>query len=286
MAPLKRGLFILRLMTGEDRMERIKQKGLWLSGYFLLMMFLFTRGFYNPFFVLLIGLLLIIVFLKEENRLFGWLIISFFLGNLLLGYLDNFIEGFHLSPYSLIMLSQLLLLIPILMIGYVVKQFKQEMTPYFHWPIFIREIQLPFKIGFSFKRFVLIFGLLAVLSIGITFLFKGEKLVWGSFSLILLFASMNAILEEVLWRGLLLPKLIRITNQLIGIILTSIAYGINTTMFGFSPIICMIYIFLGLLLGCLTVKTKSVFPAMIAHTLVTTLFLLNGIMTIPVYYGS
>ena len=74
-------------MTGEDWMERIKQKGLWLSGYYLLMMFLFTRGFYNPFFVLLIGLLLIIVFLKEENRLFGWMIISFFLGNLLLVFI-------------------------------------------------------------------------------------------------------------------------------------------------------------------------------------------------------
>ncbi|MEH7745580.1 CPBP family intramembrane glutamic endopeptidase, partial [Neobacillus drentensis] len=217
---------------------------------------------------------------------FGWMIISFFLGNLLLGYLDNFIEGFHLSPFSLIMLSQLLLLIPILMISYVVKQFKQEITPYFHWPIFTREIQLPFKIGFSFKRFVLIFGLLAVLSIGITFLFQVEKIQLRSFSLILLFASMNALLEELLWRGLLLPKLIRITNQLIGVIVTSIAYGINTTMFGFSPILCMIYIFLGLVLGCLTVKTKSVFPAMIAHTLVTTLFLINGLMTIPVYYGS
>ncbi|WP_186328603.1 CPBP family intramembrane glutamic endopeptidase [Bacillus sp. X1(2014)] len=267
-------------------MVQIKQKGLWLSGYFLLMMFLFTRGFYNPFFVLLIGLFLIIVFLKEENRLFGWMIISFFLGNLLLGYMDNFIEGFHFSPFSLIMLSQLLLLIPILMISYVVKQFKQEITSFFHRPIFTREIQLPFKIDFSFKRFVLIFGLLAVVSIGITFLFQVEKMHWRSFSLILLFASMNALLEEVLWRGILLPKLICITNQLIGIIVTSIAYGINTTMFGFSPIICMIYIFLGFVLGCLTVKTRSVFPAMITHTLVTTLFLINGLMTIPVYYGS
>lgn len=273
-------------MTGEDRMERLKQKGLWLSGYFLLMIFLFTRGFYNPFFVLLIGILLIIVFLKEENRLFGWMIISFFLGNLLLGYMDNFIEGFHLSPFSLIMLSQLLLLIPILIICYVVKQFKQEITPYFHRPIFTQEIQLPFNIGFSFKRLALIFGLLTVLSIGITFLFQGEKMHWRSFSLFLLFASMNALLEEVLWRGLLLPKLISITNDIIGIIVTSIAYGINVTMFGFSPIICMIYIFLGLMLGLLTVKTKSVFPAMIAHTLVTTLFLINGVMTIPVYYGS
>jgi membrane protease YdiL (CAAX protease family) len=273
-------------MIGEDRMERIKQKGLWLSGYFLLILYLFTRGFYNPFFVLLIGLLLIIVFLKEGNRLFGWMVISFFLGNLLLGYMDNFIESFHLSPFSLIMLSQLLLLIPILMISYVVKQFKQEITPYFHRPIFTGEIQLPFKIVFSFKRLVLIFGLMAVLFIGITLLFQKEGMHWRPFLLILLFALVNAVLDEVLWRGILLPKLIKITNQPIGIIVTSIAFGINTTMFGFSPMICMIYIFLGFMLAFLTVKSQSVLPAMIAHTFVTTLLFINGLMTIPVYYGS
>lgn len=273
-------------MTGEDRMEWIKPKGLWISGFFLLMMFLFTRGFYHPFFVLLIGLFLIIVFFKEENRLFGWMIISFFLGNLLLGYMDTFIESFHLSPFLLIMMSQLLLLIPILMISFVVKQFNQEITPYFHRPNFTEEIQLPFKIVFSFRRFVLIFGLIAVLFLGITLQFQKDGLHWLPFLLILLFALVNAIFDEILWRGILLPKLIRHTNQPIGIVITSIAFGINTTMFGFSAMICMIYIFLGFMLAFLTVKAQSVFPAMIAHTYVTTILLLNEVMTIPVYYGS
>jgi hypothetical protein len=184
-------------MTGECGMERINQKGIWLSGYLLIMLFLFTRGFYSPFFVVLITLLLLMFFLKEAERLFAWMIISFFLGNLLLGYMDHFIEGFHLSPFSLIMLSQLLWLVPILMMGYVIKQFNQESIPYFHQPIFTMDIHLPFRIVFSFKRFLLICGLFAVLALIGTFLFQKEEIQWRLFLLILLFSMINALLEEV-----------------------------------------------------------------------------------------
>ncbi|MEH7309303.1 hypothetical protein, partial [Neobacillus drentensis] len=102
------------------------------------------------------------------------MMVSFFLGNLLVGYLDHFIESFHLSPFSLIMLSQLLWLVPILMMSYVIKQFKQELSPYFHLPLFTGEIQLPFRIVFSLKRFSLIVVLLAGLAMAGSLLLQKE----------------------------------------------------------------------------------------------------------------
>lgn len=263
-------------------MERLNKKGIWLSGYLLIMLFLFTRGFYSSFFVFLISLLVLMIFLKEAERLFAWMIIFFFLGNLLLGYMDHFIEGFHLSPFLLIMLSQLLWLVPILLLSYVIKRFNQEINPYFHHPIFTMDIHLPLRIVISFKRFLLICGLFAVLAIVGTLLFQKEGIQWRLFLFILLFSMINAVLEEVLWRGILLAKLIRITNQPIGIIITSIAFGINTTMFGFSIVICITYIFLGLVLGYLTVGSKSILPAMIVHTLITPLLFMYGSMPLPV----
>ncbi|MFL6562192.1 MAG: hypothetical protein ACJ8MO_39595, partial [Bacillus sp. (in: firmicutes)] len=180
-------------------MKWMNQKGIWLSGYFLIMMFLFTRGFYTTFFVSLIGLLLLIVSFNEDVRLLAWMIISFFLGNLLLVYTDNFIESFHISPFSLIIVSQLLSLIPILMICYVIKQFKQEINIFINKPNFIGEIHLPFRMVFSIRRFTLLFSILAVLSVVGTLFLQKEALHWRPFLLILLFSIINAVLEEVLW---------------------------------------------------------------------------------------
>ena len=56
------------------------------------------------------------------------------------------------------MYSQMLLLIPILLISYVIKKFKQEITPYFHRPILTGNIQLPFNIAFSMSKFFLSFA--------------------------------------------------------------------------------------------------------------------------------
>ena len=250
-------------------MEWKNQRGIFLSVCFLIMIFLFTRGFYTPFFVFLVTLFLLLVFLKEGNRLFAWIIITFFLANLLLVYIDNFIESFNLSPFSLIMISQLLWVIPILMMIYVIKQFKYE-------------INLSFKGNFSFKRYSLIFVILASLAFFGTVLLQKEGIDWRTFLLILVFSTINALLEEVLWRGILLSKLIRVTNQPIGIIVSSIAFGVNTTMYGYSLIICFSYVCIGLFLGILTVKSKSIFPSMVAHCIITTLLLINGVMSIPV----
>ncbi len=262
-------------------MERTNQKSIMLGVLFLIMTFLFTRGFYAPFFVLVIALLLLVACFNEEKRLIAWMVVSFFLGNLLLVYTDNYIESFQLSPYSLVMTSQLLLLIPILMISYVIKQFNQVISPYLQKPILRGEIRLPFRIVFSLRKFCIIICLFSTLSIIGLLLLKREEMQWHPFLFILLFSSIHALLEEVLWRGLLLPKLITITNQQLGIVVTSMAFGINTTMFGFSIMISIIYIFLGLFFGFLTIRFKSIFPSVIVHFSVTTVLLILSWIVIP-----
>lgn len=246
-----------------------------------MMTYFFTRGFYTPFFVLLIGLFLVVAFFREENRLVTWTIIAFFLGNLLLVYVDNFIESFGLSPYSLMMTSQLLLLIPILMISSVIMLFKQEIIPSFQKPILSGKINLPFGIVSPVRRLFLIIYLFLSLSIFGMLLIQRNEMDWLPFLFIILYASLNALLEEVLWRGVLLSKLIALTNKRFGMVVTSVAFGLGTTMFGFSLIISTFYIFLGLLFGFLTLKSKSIIPAVIAHTLITIHLIISGWVMIP-----
>ncbi|MFP5108032.1 hypothetical protein ACSU6B_14790 [Neobacillus sp. C211] len=87
-------------------MEGINRQGILFRLLFLTMTYFFARGYYTPFFVFLIALLLLVAFFKEDKRLFAWMVISFFLGNLLLVNMDN-LESFRLTPYSLVMSSQL-----------------------------------------------------------------------------------------------------------------------------------------------------------------------------------
>lgn len=263
-------------------MEGINRQGILLSLLFLTMTYFFARGYYTPFFVFLITLLLLVAFFKEEKRLFAWMVISFFLGNLLLVYMDNFIESFGLSPYSLVMSSQLLLLIPIIIISYVIKKFKLEISPFLKKPMLSGEIQLPFNIAFSLRKNFFILCLLSILAIIGILLIKKDEVQWHPFLFILLFSIINALLEEVLWRGILLYKLITITNQRLGLIVTSIAFGLHTTMFGFSILISILYIFLGLIFGLFTLLSKSIIPAFIVHTLITILLIVSGWGMIPV----
>ncbi|NHC41294.1 CPBP family intramembrane metalloprotease [Bacillus sp. MM2020_1] len=263
-------------------MNSNNQKGILLCVLFIFMSYFFTRGFYSPFFVLLIALLLLVAFFKEGMRSFAWMVISFFLGNLLLVYMDTFMESFHFPHYSLVMYSQMLLLIPILLISYVIKKFKQEITPYFQKPILTGKIQLPINIAFSLSKFFLILCLLSILSIIGALFVKIEDVRLSAVLFILLFSCINALLEEVLWRGIFLPKLITITNHPLGMVVTSIAFGLHTTMFGFSLIIFISYMLLGIFLGFLTIKFKSIFPSVVVHFSVTTLLLIFGWMVIPI----
>jgi membrane protease YdiL (CAAX protease family) len=196
--------------------------------------------------------------------------------------MDTLIESLQFPPYSLVMFSQMLLFIPILMIIYVIKKFKQDITPYFRKPILTGTIQLPFNNPLSMRKFFLTLCLLSFLSIFGTLFVNIEDVRWHAVLFMILFSTINAWLEEVLWRGIFLAKLITITNQPFGLVVASIAFGLHTTMFGFSLIITIFYMFLGIFLGFLTIKFKSIFPSVVVHFSVTTLLLIFGWMVIPI----
>lgn len=248
-------------------MKQRENQAVFISIIFIITTYLFSRGIFSYFFMLVFGFMLIIAFFNEEIRLFSWIFLSFFGGNLIQFYGDKFLEGIALNPYSVLIASQLLSIIPILSVWYVIKAFNREIISFG---------QKPSKRMLSFT---LIPFLLVIIMITITH--DGHNYLQLLLSL-LLFAGVHATLQEFIWRGILLTQMIKITNIKYGILITSLAFGINSTLLGFSTMIFISYFLFGLLLSYLTISTKSIVPAIIAHILVLCILFLIGMLQIPI----
>jgi uncharacterized protein len=260
----------------------MKQKnflGIFICLLFTVMTFLFTRGFYSLFFILLISSFLSIPFLNEEKRVVIWMMISFFLGNLAVGYISRFLEGFRISPMMLVIADQLLLFIPFLMVIYVLKQFHYKMNSYSYKRTLKKREQsssLVNRLILACLFFIFLLFILYIPNI-ITIISKE----WSPFLIIILVSILYAFVQELLWRGIILPIFIQLSNKLTGVIVASIAFAINTTMFGTSMKMTFLFVFLGFLFSIITMKTRNIFPSMILHALIVCLLFIHANMILP-----
>ncbi|MEH7246060.1 CPBP family intramembrane glutamic endopeptidase [Neobacillus niacini] len=261
-------------------MKQKNNQGFYLSLLFIVLIYLFTRSYYSPFFLILLGLFLYLAFLKEENRLFAWVMISFFGGNMILVYLDKFIQGIQVDPFLNVIIYQLLFIIPILLICYVIRKFNKKISLFLKKTELIKRIQLPFAVNTIYLSIIII-GIISVLLLLMLITMDVRMDVSHILSLFL-FALIHALLQEVIWRGILLTQMIKITNETYAILFTSIAFAFNTTIFGFSVALILLYLVLGILFGFLTTKYKSVLPAILAHTFVLILFFFMGLLQLPI----
>lgn len=256
-------------------MKQNNNQGLFLSFLFIILIYLFTRSYYSPFFLILLALLLSLAFLKEKNRLFAWVIISFFGGNLILFYFDKFIEGFDINPFLRVIINQLLFIIPILSICYVIKQFNKKIS------LFFKKPQLNTKIKLN-KTYFYIMVIIISVSIVTVIITRDVKMDFHLVLSLFLFAFIHAFLQEVMWRGILLTQFMMITSETAAILFTSVAFALNTTIFGFSPAVFLLYLSFGCAFGVLTTIYKSILPSIIAHALVLIFFFLNGFIQLPI----
>ena len=99
-------------------------------------------------FLILFVLLLLVGFLQERQRIFVWITIVYFIGELLYLYGNRFISSLSYHVNILLMLDKVLLLFPIVMIFYVCHKFKQDVTLFFKKTVWKRK---DFTI-FSFEK--------------------------------------------------------------------------------------------------------------------------------------
>lgn len=126
-------------------------------------------------------------------------------------------------------------------------------------------------------RFILIFTAVT----GVVFAFIID---WGRPGLIaltgyaLLFASVNAVLEELLWRGYILSRLTEDFGEIRGLVIAGAAFGFYHLHLGFPWIVCLLFSFFGMMMSGVAIRAQGLVPVITMHFVMNMWFVLSGMI--------
>ena len=128
------------------------------------------------------------------------------------------------------------------------------------------------------KRFFII-AIAANAAAFIPFTLRGG---WNSFQELwmfaLLFAVINAFLEELIWRGTLLGLLSEQIGEGWAVAATSLGFGLFHLTIGYPIGICLAFALGGMYFAGVTIKSKSILPAMLWHMALNLLMVFSGLI--------
>lgn len=91
-----------------------------------------------------------------------------------------------------------------------------------------------------------------------------------------LFALINAVFEEMIWRGPLFSSLLRQTSVSYALIVTSAGFGLLHLAIGIPVAISLLFSIAGLFYGIVVYKTNSIYPAILFHFVLNIGMVLSG----------
>ncbi|RSK29421.1 CPBP family intramembrane metalloprotease [Bacillus sp. HMF5848] len=215
----------------------------------------------------LITILLCLIFLyigNVANRFLLSLFIAFLFSFFLFQLTTNVLNTYDLSREAKILINRCLLLLILIVVYITHKLQKKQISFYLQKPEFNNIIEFPFH---SIKTsYFLLIGLIINVSIFVPFIVK-ENVIYlkSTFVFSLLFSLVNATLEELIWRGILLDSLKRYMSVLYAIIITSVGFGLLHLSIGISLLVSLLFSFGGLFYAFVVLKTNSIYPAIFFH---------------------
>lgn len=125
-------------------------------------------------------------------------------------------------------------------------------------------------------RFTLIFGLVCAFVIG----FSAYKMPLGAGVILsgILFTLVNASLEEILWRGLILPRMTSLAGGMPGLIIASLAFGFYHISLGYPLGMCLIFAIGGFYMGGTALTSKGLAATWIMHIMVNLVMVFTGML--------
>lgn len=94
----------------------------------------------------------------------------------------------------------------------------------------------------------------------------------------LFFSLINAVFEEVIWRGLLLSTLKKYTSVGYAVVVTSVGFGLFHLSIGFSIYLSLLISVAGLIYALITLKTNSLYPSIIFHIIINIGMVFSGLI--------
>ncbi|WP_052342690.1 CPBP family intramembrane glutamic endopeptidase [Bacillus sp. EB01] len=208
--------------------------------------------------------LVILLFANKEKRFVTSVLLSFLIGFVLFSLSNEFIGTMNISKEFKIIFNRLSLVFIILGIVFNHFFFKKKVSWYNQNADWKNPIVLPFH-----KVDMFWFWLIGiVVNVVIYAIFIVQKDIEFTQSLVLFgifFSLINAVFEEVIWRGTLLSSLKEYTSTGYAIAVTSIGFGLLHLSIGFSLPLSLIISFAGVIYALITLKTNSVYPSIFFH---------------------
>ncbi|CAI8772298.1 CPBP family intramembrane metalloprotease [Bacillus sp. IT-79MI2] len=105
-----------------------------------------------------------------------------------------------------------------------------------------------------------------------------RNILYTTYHVPVLFSIINGVLEECIWRGILLHQFTNQFDEKWAILLTSIGFGLQHYSLGFSWSVSTAFIIAGIFYGGIVVKSNSIIPAIIWHIILNILMVFSGLI--------
>ncbi|MEH7179178.1 CPBP family intramembrane glutamic endopeptidase [Neobacillus vireti] len=186
-----------------------------------------------------------------------------------------YIEDWDLSAKTKTILNRSLLIIIIAGLVFTQLFYKQKIFIFSQLPKWNSTITLPFH---TIKvSYFLIIGLAVSSTLLIPMVLNQEMSDIKSMVLFgILFAIINATLEEIIWRGILLSSIRKYVSTFYAIMITSLGFGLLHISIGIPLLISLLFSFGGLFYAIVVLKTNSIYPAIIFHIVINLGMVFNG----------
>ncbi|MDC7768698.1 MULTISPECIES: CPBP family intramembrane glutamic endopeptidase [Priestia] len=188
---------------------------------------------------------------------------------------SNYFIEWDLSKKMKIIINRVLLLFIIGGLLLSVLLSKQKVFLFASLPDWQKRIVMPYH---SIKlTYFLLFGLIGSATIFVPLLFVEDISYTKSFVIYgIVFSVINAILEELLWRGIMLSHLKSNLSTFYAVFITSIGFGLLHISIGIPVIMSLLFSFGGLFYAFVVLKTKSIYPAIVFHFIINLGMVFNG----------
>ncbi|WP_255472783.1 CPBP family intramembrane glutamic endopeptidase [Planomicrobium sp. CPCC 101079] len=130
----------------------------------------------------------------------------------------------------------------------------------------------------SVKTFLIIALAVNIMAFVPFLIFNGGVLVREVWLLALIFSATNAVLEEAVWRGALLSRFSELLGDKWAVAITSLGFGLQHFSLGFPWMACLAFSIGGMFFAGVTVKSKSIFPAVMWHFVCNLLMVSSGLI--------
>lgn len=218
----------------------------------------------------------LLIYLKKENaRFLSSILLAFLISFSLFQILDSVIDKLAITKEIHILLNRSLLLLIVVSLVAALRFGKQDVSIFLQKPKWRDRVILPFH-TVSVLNFWLT-GIFTTVLVFSPFIFRQEIEEIKSLLLFALFFSLiNAVCEEVIWRGLLLSSLQKYVSHHLALIITSIGFGLLHLAIGMPMIVSLSFSFAGLYYALLVLESRSIYPAIIHHYVINMGMVLSG----------